>query len=146
MACSRLSVKCLLMKINVKELSHPFQVNFYWVSSPKLLEISFLIALWEASLVAQRVKSLCAMQETWVWSLGQEDPLEKGMATYSSILAWRIPRPEELGGLQSMGSHRVRHDWVTTIHTHISLYKNLLNIHSRPALGKSFMSYNLSSS
>ena len=60
-----------------------------------------------ASLMAQRVKSLPAMQETWVQSLGQEDPLKKEMATKSSILAWRIPRTEELGGLQSMGSHRV---------------------------------------
>ena len=57
-----------------------------------------------ASLVAQRVQNLPAMQETWVWSLGQEDPLEKGIATYSSILAWKIPWTEELGGLQSMGS------------------------------------------
>ena len=50
------------------------------------------------------------MQETWVWSLGWEDPLEKGMATYSSILAWRIPWREEPGGLQPMGSQRIRHD------------------------------------
>ena len=49
------------------------------------------------------------MPETWVRSLGQEDPLEKGMATHSSILAWRIPWTEEPGGLQSMGSQRVRH-------------------------------------
>ena len=54
-----------------------------------------------ASFVAQRVKNLSAMQETQVWSLGQEDPLEKGMATHSSILAWRIPWTEEPGGLQS---------------------------------------------
>ena len=56
------------------------------------------------------VKNLPAMQETWVRSLGQEDPLEKGMATHSSILAWRIAWTEEPGGLQSMGSQRVRHD------------------------------------
>ena len=56
------------------------------------------------SLVAQMVKSLPAMQETWVQILGQEDPLEKEMATHSSILAWRIPRTEEPGRLQSMGS------------------------------------------
>ena len=56
-----------------------------------------------ASLVAQRLKRLPAMWETWVPSLGQEDPLEKEMATHSSILAWRIPWTEELGGLQSMG-------------------------------------------
>ena len=60
--------------------------------------------------MVQTIKSLPAMQETWVLSLGQEDPLEKGMATYSSILVWRIPWTEETGGLQSMGSQRVRHD------------------------------------
>ena len=58
----------------------------------------------KASLVAQTVKNLPAMKETWVQSLGQEDPLEKGMSTHSSILAWRIPSIEELAGLQSMGS------------------------------------------
>ena len=63
-----------------------------------------------ASLVSQMVKHLPAMQETWVRSLGQEDPLEKKMATHSSTLAWRIPWTEELGGLQSMGSQRVGHD------------------------------------
>ena len=56
------------------------------------------------SLVAQMVKNLPAMQETWVRSLGWEDPLEKGTATHSSILAWRILWTEELGGLQYMGS------------------------------------------
>ena len=56
------------------------------------------------------VKNMPAMQETQVQSLGREDPLEKGMATHSSILAWRIPRTEEPGGPQSMGSQRVRHD------------------------------------
>ena len=65
------------------------------------------------SLVAQMVKNLPAVQEIWVWSLGQEDPLEEGMATHSSILAWRIPWTEEPGGLQSMGSQRVRHEWAT---------------------------------
>ena len=59
------------------------------------------------------VKNLPAMQETWVLSLGQEDPLEKERATHSSILAWRIPWTEEPGGLQSMGVARVEHDLVT---------------------------------
>ena len=63
-----------------------------------------------ASLVAQRVKCLLAMWETWVRSLGWEDPLEKGMATQSSILAWRIPQTGEPGRLQSTGSQRVGHD------------------------------------
>ena len=62
------------------------------------------------SLVAQTVRNLLIMQATWVPFLGWEDPLEKGMATHSSILAWRIPWTEEPGGLQSMGSHRVGHD------------------------------------
>ena len=60
--------------------------------------------------MAQMVKNLPAMQETQVRSLGQEDPLEKGMAIHSSIIAWRIPWTEELGGLQSMGSQRVGHN------------------------------------
>ena len=59
-------------------------------------------------MVAQLVKNPPAMQETWVQSLGWEDPLEKGTATHSSILAWRIPWTEEPGGLQSMESQRVR--------------------------------------
>ena len=60
--------------------------------------------------LAQVVKNLPEMQETLVRSLGWKDPLEEEMATHSSILAWRIPWTEELGGLQSMGSQRVRHD------------------------------------
>ena len=59
------------------------------------------------------VKNSPAMQETQVQSLGQEEPLKKGMATHSSILAWRIPETDKPGGLQSMGSQRVRHDLVT---------------------------------
>ena len=64
--------------------------------------------------LAQRLKCLPAMRETWVRSLGREDPVEKEMATDSSILAWRIPWMEEPGRLQSMGSQRVRHDFTFT--------------------------------
>jgi len=74
------------------------------------------------------------LQKTGVQSLGQEDPLKKGRATHSSILAWRIPRIEESGDLQSMGSQRAGHDWVTgflTIHVSISRY-----IHTYLILGK----------
>ena len=60
--------------------------------------------------MAQSVKNLPAMQETWVRSLGWEDPMEKEMATHSSILVWRIPRTEEPGRLQSIGLQRVGHD------------------------------------
>ena len=63
----------------------------------------------------QMLKRLPVMQETRVRSLGQEDPLEKEMATHSSILAWRILWTEEPGRIQSMGSQTVRHDWVTFI-------------------------------
>ena len=68
---------------------------------------------WKAlsSLIAQMAKNPRAVQETQVWSLSWEDPLEKGMATQSRILAWRIPWTEEPGGLQCTGSHRAGHDW-----------------------------------
>ena len=65
------------------------------------------------SLVAQMVKNLPAVWETWVQSLGWEDPLEKRMTTHSNIFAWRIPWPEEPGGLQSTVSQRVGRDWAT---------------------------------
>ena len=86
-------------------------------------------------LVTQTVKNLPAMQETWVQSLGWEDPLEEGMAIHSSILAWRIPRTEQTGRLQSMGSQRVRNDWVTIISTHSS------NIRLHMSTQCSFMSW-----
>ena len=84
-------------------------------------ELSSWLLFWQlrasnlvgASLVTQIVKNLSAMWESWVWVLVLEDPLEKGIATHSSILAWIIPWKEKLGGLQSMGSQRVRHNWVT---------------------------------
>ena len=78
-----------------------FQQTIVYLTSPYLNR---------ASLVAQMVKYPPAMQETQVQSLGQEDPLEKGKATHSSILVWRIPWTEEPGRLQSMGSQKVRHD------------------------------------
>ena len=74
-----------------------------------------------ASLVPQTIKNLPAVQETRVWSLGQDDALEKGMATHSSILAWRIPWTEEPGGLQSMELQRVRHNWATNTFTSIRI-------------------------
>ena len=74
-----------------------------------------------ASLVAQMVKCLPAMWETWVWSLGREDALEKEMANHSSSLAWKIPGTEELGRLQSMGSQRVGHNWVISLSLSFSI-------------------------
>ena len=77
------------------------------------IRFTYTYYCWQASLVAQPVKNMPAMWETWVWSLGREDPLEEGMAAHSSIPSWRIPQTEEPGGLQSMGSQRVRHDCMT---------------------------------
>ena len=85
---------CVAFKNCVYRLDYPFSV---WLRA-------------FASLTAQTVKNLPAIQETWVQSLGQEAPLEKGMATHSSILAWRIPWTEEPGRLQSMGLQRVGQD------------------------------------
>ena len=74
------------------------------------------------SLVAQMVKNLLAMQETQGWSPGREGPLEKEMATYSSILVWRIPWTEVPGRLQSTGLQRDGHSWVTNTNTFTGLY------------------------
>ena len=85
-----------------------------------------------ASLEARTVKNPPAMQETQVQSLGQEDTLEIGMTTHSSILAWRIPWTEEPGRLQSMGSQRVRYDWSNLACTHagdINVYMHLSSVH-----------------
>ena len=84
-----------------------------WTFVDKVMSLLFnmlsRLVIW-ASLVAQRLKHLPGMQETWVRSLGQEDSLEKEMAPHSSTLAWKIPWTEEPGRLQSMGSQRVGHD------------------------------------
>ena len=81
----------------------------------RLCVFTYIYCCTRASLVAQRVKRLPAMKETWVRSLGWEHPLEKEMATHSSTLAWKIPWMEETGRLQSMGSKRVGHDWATSL-------------------------------
>ena len=83
--------------------------------------------------VAQMVKNLPVMQETTVESLGQEDPLDKGMATHCSILAWRISWTEKPGGLQFMGSQRVKHDWAANMHTVSFLCPFIHNFLSQPS-------------
>ena len=93
--------------------THFIMVLFYCISVQCAGHKINLWSLFGASLVAQMVKNAPAMRVTWVRFLGWEDPLEMGMATYSSILAWRIPWTEEPGRLQSMGSQRVRRDWGT---------------------------------
>ena len=99
----------LLLKTNFSQLLAHLYLRDYFVS-------------YGASLVAQTVKNLPVMKETWVRSLGQEYLLQKGMATHSSILAWRIPWTEEPGGLQSMGSQRVR---LSNFHFHSSHFCSL---------------------
>ena len=80
-----------------------------------------------ASLVTQTVRNLPAMWQTWVWSLSQEDPLEKGMANHSNILAWRILQTEEHGRLQSMGLQS--QTWLSDFHFYCPIKKNLGSSH-----------------
>ena len=87
--------------------------NWDWSAQRWELNIWEQVPFQRVSLVAQMIKNLPAMQETWVWSLGGEGPLEESMASHTSILAWRIPWTEEPGGLQSIGSQRVGHIWAT---------------------------------
>ena len=98
---------CPFLKHHTGKLSYPWSITEFR---------NELVSQW-ASLVAQTVTNLPAMQETQVQSLGQEESLEKGMATHSSILDWRIPWTEEPGRLQSMGLQRVGHDWAINTHT-----------------------------
>ena len=99
---------------------YPFDIENSITFTPEFWSTIWVLC---ASLVAQMVKNLPTLQETWVQSLGWEDPLEKWMPTHSNILAWRIPWTKEPGGLQSLASQRVRHNWATKwahtcTHTH----------------------------
>ena len=98
-----------LIKIVVRRLPKGFP--FFFLSLLEELSIDWNRIILSFIFLAQAVENLPAMQETWVWSVGWEDPLEKGMAPHSNILAWRIPWTEAPDGLQSMGLQRVRHDW-----------------------------------
>ena len=99
-----------------------YKLDLEKAEEPKI-KLQTFIGLWKKArefqkniiwgLVAQTVKCLPTMWENWVRSLGQKDPLEKEMATNSTLPAWRIPWTDEPGGLQSMGSQRVRHDEAT---------------------------------
>ena len=84
-----------------------------WVEKIPWRRIGYPLQYTWACLEAQTVKNLPAMRETWVWSLGWEDPLEEGMATHSSILAWKIPVDRRAWWATVMGLQRVRHDWAT---------------------------------
>ena len=96
------------------------------VSLPKVTQGEYCLfsGVNRISLVAQTVKCLPKMWETWVRSLSREDPLEKEIATHSSTLAWKIPWTEEHSRLQSMGLQRVGHDRVTSLHFNMFLIEN----------------------
>ena len=98
-------------------VGHDWVTDLIWshINYYKILIIGFC-PIHRTSLLAQTVKCLPTMWETRVWSLGQENPLEKEMAFHSSTLAWKIPWMEEPARLQSMGSQRVGHDWATSLH------------------------------
>ena len=91
----------------------------------KIYILYYTYDLHKASLIAQSVKNLLIVQGTWVQSLGQEDPLEKEMATHSSILAWKIPWTEEPAWLQSIGSQRVGDNWRTNTSLHLSCFSHV---------------------
>ena len=129
----KIQKKILMFSINETKLHHPsssfvngeqffniLEFPYFPVFPYFHFHVGFHTA--GASLVAQTVKNSPALQETWVQSLGQEDPLEKRMATHSSILAWRTTWTEESGGIQSMGSQRVRHDWATSLSLFIFMH------------------------
>ena len=106
-----------------------------WGERVVRLRIRKPFSLLEASLVAQLVKNLPAMQETQVQSLCWEDALEKGSVTHSNILAWRIPWTEEAGRLQPAGSQRVGHDWAWTHKLGLEML-----VHSLCSNGRDFFS------
>ena len=119
-------------------------IELWWPGSPRVFR---------ASLMTQQVKNLPAMwkrQETQVWSLGREDPLEERMASHSSILAWKIPRIEEPGGLLSSVLQRVSHDWSdwthtythARTHTHTHTHTHIKSTYGWQAFGFWIMLYN----
>ena len=109
--CFPVGTLSYLMLLKYVELS--FSMTIYWMNKRTVSSLKGAkIKLW-LYLLAQLVKNLAAVQETRVQSPDRGDPLEKGMPTHSSLLAWGIPWTEEPGGLQSTGSQRVGHDWAT---------------------------------
>ena len=114
--CGCITPVMVLCHLDANVLSEPvLRLRAPWSHTPAVVDpgasnqFRHVLSGVKASLVAQSVKNLPAVQETPVQSLDREDPLEEGMATHSSLLSWRIPRTEGPGGLQSTGSRRVRH-------------------------------------
>ena len=116
------SVVLSVLSVSLTAISglHTWPFRKFYVQSSSFPRTDGVILghkIFTASLVAQLVKNLLAVQETRVWSLGSDDPLEKEMATHSSILAWKISWTKEPRGLQYMELQRVRHDWATNTNT-----------------------------
>ena len=109
-----------LQSIGLQRAGHDWETNTFTFQIKFLKSITFLMA--------QTVKNLPAMHEIWVWFLGQEDPLEKQIATQSSILAWRISWTQEPCRPRSMGSQRVGHDWVNNTFTFHQIYFEFIEI------------------
>ena len=126
--CHFLQQEIFLIQGSNTHLLHYRQILYHWATrdAPCIYIHThthiYIIYIYIVSLVAQMVKDLPAMWETQVQSLVQEDPLEKEMATHSSMLAWKIPWTEKTGGLQSMGSQRVRLNWATNTYTNTHIY------------------------
>ena len=135
---SFLSLSCSSLSLSLSSsFSFLFILNpFNWLKQAHPDDLDNLphsCQFW-ASLVPQRVKRLPAVQETWVWSLGREDPLEKEMATHSSILAWRSPWTEEPGRLQSKGSQRVGQDFTFTSLMSVLEFNHIFKKKKKPRL------------
>ena len=116
-------ISLMTKELNMPSCIYLLMLSVHWILLPILWASFFLpfdlykfSVLSRASLVAQMVKNLQSW-EIWVWSLGRENPLEKGMATHSNILAWRILWTVELGWLQFMGLQRMGHHWATNTFT-----------------------------
>ena len=120
------------LRVTCEYRMHPTRGRW---ASPSNRRVALYLGGSLASLVAQRLKRLPAMQETWVRSLGWEDPLVKEMATHSSILAWRIPWTEEPGTLQSTGSQRVGHDWATSLSLSLRQMRAAESVWTQPMHG-----------
>ena len=112
------SVNHYFYDIALNPLSSRLLLSISFSSFSEVLSCSFDWNIFLCLLVLTDFLFVSMLQETGVRSLGWEDPLEEGMATHSGILAWRIPWTEEPGGLQSIGSQRVEHEWVTNTHAH----------------------------
>ena len=140
---SNFFVLILFVKFSFKSIKILWQ-RLLWILKLGLYDIWAKVCRrkWSKPQVAEMIKNLLAVQETCIWSLGGEDPLEKRMAAHSNNPAWKIPWTDDPGGLQSMGLQRVGHDWATNTFTWIPAYRTVWTIWLIPRL--SLLTYNQS--